>query len=320
MNHRGLRGIVAVSIMSIGLSLAGRGALCAIHPGDLLIGNILAPGGPCNMLVVDPTTGEQSLFPYAVGYPTGIAFSAEGRLFVTDRGVVEINPVTGAGTVLTSGGSLVAPEGLAIASNGDFFLLNGSNAFGAPTAVVRLSVQTGAQSVVSSGGLLTEPTRLAVEANGNIVVTNGRFTSASAVLRINPMTGAQSVVSSGGNLYAPTGIAVDASGRILVADELYASGIVRIDPVTGAQNVVSSRGLLAGSQGIAIAASGDLLVTVLGPSNGMGGVVRVNPVTGAQASVSAGGSFWWPVDIAIAPGGPTPVERTTWGGLKALYR
>lgn len=275
-----------------------------INPGDLVVGNILAPGGPSNILVVDPATGSQRVLSSAVSFPTGVAFGPSGRLFITDvnaRAIVQLNPDTGAVTTVSSGGNLVSPLGLAIGSNGDFFVLNGGNAFGAPTAVVRVNPQTGAQSVVSSGALLTDPTRLTLEANGDILVTNGRFTGSSGVLRIDPVTGAQSVVTSGGNFFAPTGITVDGNGNILVTELLFASGLVRVDPATGAQTIVSSRGLLIGSGGIAVAPSGDLLVVVQGGGPETAGVVRVDPVTGAQSAVSTGGNFAIPVDLAIAP-------------------
>jgi hypothetical protein len=82
---------------------------------------------------------------------------------VTDRllgggtgGVIRVDPVTGAQTVISSGGFFVSPRGVAIDRNGDILVADIS-AFGGSGGVIRVNATTGAQSVVSSGGRFVDP-------------------------------------------------------------------------------------------------------------------------------------------------------------------
>jgi len=271
-----------------------------INPGDLVIGNILAPGGPSNLVLVNPVNGSQVILSSAVSFPSGVAFAPNGGLFVTDLNadaILQIDPATGSPHTISSGGSLVRPLGLAIGASGDLFALNGLTGSGA--ALLRVNAQTGTQTVVSSGGLFSEPIRVVFDQDGAILVTDGSFTSRSKIIRVDPTTGIQTVVSSGGNLFSPAGISVNGQGEILVADSFV--GIVRIDAMTGFQSLLSS----GGANGIAVATDGDVFITV------PGGVYSVDATTGVRSPVSIGGNFSFvPVDIAISPQ-LTPIPEPT---------
>src|SRR5215472_15016878 len=96
-----------------------------INPGDLVVGNILAPGGPSNLVLVNPIDGSQTILSSAVSFPSGLAFASNGSLFVTDlnaNAVVQIDPATGSSHTISSGGSLMNPLGLAVGSTGDLFV------------------------------------------------------------------------------------------------------------------------------------------------------------------------------------------------------
>jgi hypothetical protein len=278
--------------------------------------------------------------------PTDIAIAANGDLFVVDTdafggpcpggcgGIIRVNPLTGAQTTVSSGGSFDHPEGIAIAANGDLFVVD-AEAFGGG-AVIRVNPLTGAQTTVSSGGSFVFPERIAIAANGDLIVVDPEAFGGpcpggcGGVIRVDPVTGAQTTVSSGGSFSDPVGVAIAPNGDILVVDSGAfggPGGIIRVDPVTGAQTTVSSAGSFFTPAGIAIAANGDFLVADAdafgGPCpNGCGGVIRVDPVTGAQTTVSSGGSFFDPVGIAIVPAAaavPEPATLLLLGsGLAAL--
>ncbi|HXP20068.1 MAG TPA: hypothetical protein VN840_10535 [Streptosporangiaceae bacterium] len=79
---------------------------------------------------------EQSNATTFVNGPTGLGFGRNGALYVADTGSNRITVIwnalfrrssAGTGTVLTSGGWLDSPLGLAIAPNGDVLTVNGGN-------------------------------------------------------------------------------------------------------------------------------------------------------------------------------------------------
>src|SRR5262249_10318795 len=105
-------------------------AACQTLPptGHFVVGNILSPGGPSDLVAVDPASGAQQVLLQAVSYPTGLGFDVSGDLFVTDliKGqIIHITRDTGQVTPVCPVGSLPNPLGLAIATNGDLFV-NGS--------------------------------------------------------------------------------------------------------------------------------------------------------------------------------------------------
>jgi sugar lactone lactonase YvrE len=135
-----------------------------------------------------------------------------GDILVVDHlyGVIQINPDTGAQTVVSTGGYLNtssnSARGIALEANGQILvtdtaitLTDGSLVGG----VVRVNPATGTQTLLSSGGLLSQPLNVDVESDGYIVVTDR-----AGVIRIDPITGTQSLVSSGGNLSGPQGITI----------------------------------------------------------------------------------------------------------------
>jgi hypothetical protein len=237
---------------------------------------------------------------------------APGELVVVDAdafgggGVLRVNPVTGAQTTVSSGGSFVEPLGIALAPSGDMFVVD-PNAFGGLGGVIRVNPATGAQTTVSSGGSFVGPVGIALAPNGDVfVVDREAFGGPGGVFRVNPATGAQTTVSSGGSFVEPRGIALAPNGDLFVADANAFGGnggVIRVNPTTGAQTTVSSGGSFVGPGGIALAPNGDLFVVDLDAFSTFGGVIRVNPTTGAQTTVSSAGSFVNPFGIALAPNG-----------------
>ena len=223
--------------------------------------------------------------------------------------VVQVDPTTGAQTLVSSGGNFVTgPVGIAIAGNGDLFVLVVSqNQVQVEGSVIRVDAATGAQTVVSSGGSLSSAYGFAIASNGDFFVST--FTGPGSVIRVDPTTGAQTVVSSGGSLFFSEGIAVASNGDLFVTN-FPGSGpasVIRVDPATAAQMVVSSGGSLGFPYGIAIASNGDLFVT-----NQIDSVIRVDPTTGAQTVVSSG--FVCPDAIAIDANGDLLVGDSCQGG------
>lgn len=135
-----------------------------------------------------------------------------GDIFVVDHlyGVIQINPETGAQTLVSTGGFLNtisnSARGIALESDGQILVTDTAIAMADGSlvgGVVRINPATGTQTLLSSGGLLSQPLSVDVESDGDIVVTDR-----AGVIRVDPVTGAQSLVSSGGNLSGPQSLTV----------------------------------------------------------------------------------------------------------------
>jgi hypothetical protein len=238
-----------------------------------------------------------------------------GDILVTDlatQSVIHVEPVTGAQSLVSSGGLLVNPFGVAVASNGDIVVALADPGAG---SIIRVDPASGAQSVLSSGGDFNNLLGVAIDTNGDILVTDG---GAGTLVRVDPTTGTQTIVSSGGFFGSPRDIAVDSTGDYLVVAHPpgLAGAVVRVDPATGAQSLLSSDGFLVGPSGIAIGSSGDIFVA----DSGSGKVIqvdnnkifRVDSMTGARTTISDGGLLGGALRsvtvVLPASGPPDPVE------------
>jgi hypothetical protein len=135
-----------------------------------------------------------------------------GDLLVVDNqyGVIQINPETGAQTVVSRGGYLNtvsnSARAIALEASGQILVTDATIALADGSivgGVVRVNPATGAQTMLSSGGLLDDPHGVDVEANGDIVVT-----ARAGVVRLDPVTGTQTLVSSGGYISGAQGLTV----------------------------------------------------------------------------------------------------------------
>lgn len=262
-----------------------------LNPGDILVADLNAFGGPGGIFRVDPNTGAQTVVSsggYFIG-PAGIAIAANGDLLIANAGggssgpgsIIRVNPITGAQAIVSSGDNLANPVGLAIAANGDLFVVDGDG------GIIRIDPSTGVQTLVRGP---RGPSGIVIADNGDLIVAG----PGGAVFRVDPVTGAETTISSGPPLTEASGIAVAANGDLLVAN--YGPiGVIRIDPNTGTQTIVSSGGNLVDPNSLAIGANGDIFVV----DQGANAVIKVDPISGAQTIVSSGGFFAAPVGIAI---------------------
>ena len=165
--------------------------------------------------------------------PWGIVTLANGDILVADagasrrRGVISVNPVTGARTTLSANGAPAGgpnfsdPIQLALAANGDV-LVTDSSAFGGTGGVIRVDPVTGARTTVSENTsppgdpTFAGPIGIRSAANGDILVAG--FTNAGpdgGITRVDPLTGARKTVSvntsptGGPSFVFPSGVLVE---------------------------------------------------------------------------------------------------------------
>jgi sugar lactone lactonase YvrE len=236
---------------------------------------------------------------------------------VSFGGITRVNPIDGAQTPAADALYLPSPLGIAIAANGDLFVVD-QTCCGGNGGVVRVNPADGNQTVVAAAGNFHTPWGIAIAATGDLFVTDESCCGGGgAVIRVDPtnpdLARNQSVVSVGGHPRFPQGVAVAANGDLFVAylDVGGQRAVIRVDPTNPDPDtnhaVVSVGGHLGFPQGIAIAANGDLFVGDSTCCGGKGGVIRVDPANpnpqGNQTVVSSGQHFSTPNGIAIAANG-----------------
>jgi hypothetical protein len=224
--------------------------------------------------------------------PGDIVIADQGLGDLRGPAIIRVDPTTGNQTIVSSGGLLSVPRGVALDVNGDILVAMRCCGPNVINGVLRVDPTTGNQTIVSSAGNFVAPADLALDANGDILVAD----FFNRVIKVDPVTGAQTVVSSGGNFTTINGIAIAANGDILISDgDVFNVGpgeVIRVNPVTGAQTVVSSGGNFLNPAGIEIAANGDILVANQGFfRGGVNHIIRVDPVTGVQTVVFSSSSI-----------------------------
>jgi sugar lactone lactonase YvrE len=238
-------------VLALALALVAGLALLAdpAKAGMLYVSNYLG-----NTISKIDSSGNVSTFSSSLlNNPYGIAFDAQGDLFVANSGNNSIVRITPDGTAhpFLSGGLLNAPSGLVFDTGGNMFVVqyNASNVLKI-TPGMTVSVWAGSNSLLSSNQ--------SIAIRNNDVYTATSFRNPESVAKITPSgsVGTVSQYSSGGDLDVPAGLAFDASGNLFVSS--YASDKVVKILANGSQSVFASG--LDGPSGLALDENGDLFV------------------------------------------------------------
>ena len=271
-------------------------------------------------------------------HPYDLAVERDGSLIVADMGqfasddptpdgaIVRVDPSNGMQSLVSRGGALVDPAGVAVAPDGALYVLENVGV-GGLRGVIRIDPVTGTQSVVAQGGELCNPFGIAFEPGGDLVVAdygtlvlNNRPIvecprATGSLVRVERSTGRQTVLAEGNLLRSPFGVAIDPGGRILVANEGVnaTAAVVAVDPVTGRQSVVASNtggDVFRLPERVAVAPDGRLLVTDFELADRFGGIVRVAPEDGAQTPGWQGELFNNPLGLAVVVNRPPTATLT----------
>jgi len=238
------------------------------NSGPGLGGEILrvSPGGQSTLTTNSSPTGRPEL-----DAPSDMAFLPDGNIVVSDEGftgfvpkVVEVNPNTGARTLISGGGrgsgpALATPESVAVEASGDILVANeGAGTTGA-TQLLRIDPATGDRVVLSANGTGTGPaltgSSVGLE-NGVIYLMDQNGT----IMSVDPVSGDRTLVSGpargGGPAFAfPVSMASDSPSSVVVLDmEQRPSGpgfglgaLIRVDLTSGDRTVLSVDGTPKGS-------------------------------------------------------------------------
>jgi hypothetical protein len=335
---------VAVTLLLVALSVLTGTAHAA--PDDpwvaYVVNSVVTKDGQQSAVVlrVNPGTGaleevsrnsgpQGSLFrhPYDVAvapgggslYVVDMGEFAEGNIPQADGRIIRVDPASGAQSVVSAGGELVDPAGIAVAPDGTLFVVENVGVGPArDPAVLRIDPATGAQTVLTRGGNLCYPFGIALESNGVLVVTDfGDLLpqidcpqNFGGVYRVNPGTGAQSVLSvnqvpSPGNMLRGVfGAAVEPGGGILVVNQTGAqAAVASINPGNGEQTALTPNSSAGDAfelpQRVAVLPDGNLLVADYALNDMEGGLVHVERTTGTARILRQGTLFNNPLGVAV---------------------
>jgi len=155
-----------------------------------------------NMVVAVAPDGTVSTIASGLYNAEGLAFDANGNLYVANSGLVSL--VTPTGLVSTFAGGFDNPLGLAFDVNGNLYVANSGN------GTISTVTPAGVVSTFASG--FNNPAGLAFDANGNLYVAN---TGNGTISIISP-AGVVGTFASG--LQGPQALMFDGSGDLYVAD------------------------------------------------------------------------------------------------------
>ncbi|KOG35243.1 MULTISPECIES: hypothetical protein [Streptomyces] len=208
-------------------SLVSPIAVAVEGDGNILVADLFSKGMGA-VIRIDPVTGEQTVL--SVGEsrtdplrPCGLCVEADGSIVIVEQAgpvpeppapqVVRIDPVSGARTVISSGGSLRSPVDVVIDHHGNIVVVD-ANAFeGFAGGVIKVDPVSGRQTTVTSGGSFDTPAAIAVEADGTLLVTDNKaLTREPTVFRVDPATGDQRVLIMGPPFTSLSGVRVVPAG------------------------------------------------------------------------------------------------------------
>lgn len=178
----------------------------------------------------------------SVASANDIVVGPDGFLFASvRRGIVRIDPGTGAFSVVSSHLVGTGPSIMPLAAGSIAFEASGalvaiSDLPGEDDLILRIDPATGNRTQVSGGGqgsgpLLRSPKGLAVAPDGGLIVTDGSVPDQkpARVLRVDAVTGDRTIVSdtsmgSGRRLINPVAVVFGADDNLVVADWKRGSG------------------------------------------------------------------------------------------------
>ena len=192
-----------------------------------------APGFPGRVVTLAPGNHTPEVT-FELNYPCGLAFSADGDLFVsssTDGKVVRIDTETPSQETFAEG--LNFPQGIAFNADGDMFVITDPPQFFTPVPDVNPAPTTGDKILritpdgeVHTFAEINNMIDIAFSPEGELFATVGGIgaTAESMVIKISP-DGLYSTFAKG--FTSVSGLAFDLAGNLYVADE-HNNGIIRI--------------------------------------------------------------------------------------------
>jgi DNA-binding beta-propeller fold protein YncE len=151
---------LAVTSAAVGMSMARP----VLKPGDILLTD------KWSILKIDPVTREKSNLSFlCCNYNYGIAVDSKGEIYTTSilglaGTLLQIDPSTGNQTIISQGGYLSIPKGIAIDSTGQILVTDDAG-------LIKIDPASGIQTLLASSPI--DPAGYGVEPWGIAIVPGG---------------------------------------------------------------------------------------------------------------------------------------------------
>lgn len=287
-------------LLACSLLLSPTASAVDLNTGDLLVST---PGA---ILHIDPAVGDQSILTplgSSMAGSTGVAVDTDRTLVVAvvapnpDK-IVRLDPVSGDTTVITTGGLLQDPVGIAVRKSDRMIFV--ANLYG--DSVVKIDPTTGEQTLVSEGGNLRFPIAVVVSVGGDLLVASAGVasepTSQNLVL-MDSETGEQTVVWTGVS-QEPISFAVGPSGQFYIAAEGETGGdqILLVVPGGEDQTIASLGNFFSNPLGMSADTETGFIFAVSGSQKK---IIRIDPTTGEKIDISLEGYLQNAFAITLVP-------------------
>ena len=272
----------------------------------------------------DPLTFAQMIGLPRLNSPEGVAVNASGDVYVTDSNVTGttvndqlakysadgtfLDMIAGSGSATSVAvGKVYDPVGVAIAPNGDVFVLERYKSAVSVTRVQRFdslgNYVTSWGTYGTGNGQFVDPQGIAVDSLGNVYVAD------TGNDRIQEFDAAGNLLTQWTTLN-PTGVAVDSSDVNYPSDVIYVVGNSNIYRFNTSGALLTSWAL-AGAVGVAVDATANIWVTTTG------NVIKKYDNLGTTLLGTYGsGVLLSPRSIAVAPGGKVYVADIGHGRIQ----
>ncbi len=266
-----------VCLLATWMGAATPGAIAQVYAarvGDIFAANYRGAG---NVVVrVDPTSGfQRKIAEFA--FPTAVAISPEGSLYVTewDGAIKNLNLRNGQTTVINPNRTVSQIWGIALAPGGDLFVSDG-----ALNRIVRIDPNRGSETVVVEGGNLSLLVGVASLDLDRLVVASKLNSQVVSIL----LADATQTVLAGGaqGIDQPWGIAVHGD-RIYVG--AHDSKVLQYLSGTSITTLTTLSGF---PLGLATGPDGQIVVAVTGGVSGPYGLERLSSQGELLGSYSGG--------------------------------
>ena len=253
--------------------------------------------------------------------PDGIAFDAQGDVYVAETRGHRVSRIDAAGAISVVAGTgvqgfggdgglataalLDSPTGIALDAGGNLYIADSHNhrvrRVDASSGLISTFAGSGTIGSAGDGGpalaaSLDLPTALAIDRDGNLYIADAR---SHRVRRVDASSGLMSTVVGNGiegfggdgglataaSLDSPSGLAVNAAGDLFLADS-HNQRLRRVQAATGIITTVAGPATLKLPRGVTVDAAGNLYVADVR----MQQVRRIDAVTGAITSVAGEGT------------------------------
>lgn len=289
------RGISA----AYGLAVGSDGSVYVVNNDDL-------SSGRASLLKIQGNTITS--LSSALDRSFGVTVDAQNHIFVAESDAKDVREFDPQGNVIATISLAFQPYGIALASDGDFYLSDVAD-----KTIVKLDPKTGQTTTIAGG--FSAPIGIALDNAGNIYVAD----NGSGVVKKIDIHNNNNVIILGSGFGTPISVAVDNIGNIYVADE---NGTLKRMDATG-NNIITLADYNTSNAfpaAVALDSAGDIYAAKTSTLAGFGiggGIIKMDS-TGNEISTFGADGVLAPIGVAVDATGDVFTTNLLDGTIKEI--